>query len=144
MGRGLSHEDAAFAQLLLGPVEVDVVGYPSSTSVDQALQQTLQNVDTFVIGRAPNTRPYDALLGAGLGYIRGKGGVFSGTFKNADGTPGDSAGITLMAATQGKATVVFIVLVHDPDKAFGNGTLQHAARGLVDRIVKTFLWEGGG
>ena len=97
-----------------------------------------------MIGRAPNTRPYDALLGPGIGYIRGKGAVFSGTFKNPDGTPGDSAGITVMAATQGKATVVFVVLVENPDNAFGSGTLQHAARTMVDRIVKTFLWEGGG
>jgi len=140
----LGQQDAAFAQLLLGPVEVDVVGYPSSTSVDEALQQTLQNVDTFVIGRAPNTRPYDALLGPSIGYVNGKGGVFSGTFKNADGTPGDSAGIALMAATQGKATVVFLVLVENPDKDFGSGTLNHAARSEVDEMVKTFLWEGGG
>jgi hypothetical protein len=140
----LGKEDAAFAQLLLGPVEVDVIGYPSSTSVDAALQDALKQVDTFVIGRAPNTRPYDALLGPGIGYIRGKGGVFSGTFKNADGTPGDSAGMTLMAATQGKATVVILVLVENPDKDFGPGTLQHAARSEVDKMVKTFLWEGGG
>ena len=140
----LGKEDDAFAQLLLGPVEVDVVGYPSSTSVDEALQQTLQNVDTFVIGRAPNTRPYDALLGPSIGYVNGKGGVFSGTFKNADGTPGDTAGIALMAATQGKATVVFLVLVENPDNDFGSGTLNHAARVEVDKFVKTFLWEGGG
>jgi len=140
----LNREDAAFSQLLLGPVEVDVLGFPSSTSVDAALQKALEQVDSFVIGRAPNTRPYDALLGPGIGYIRGKGAVFSGTFKNPDGTPGDSAGITVMAATQGKATVVFVVLVENPDNAFGSGTLQHAARTMVDRIVKTFLWEGGG
>jgi hypothetical protein len=140
----LDKEDAAFSRLLLGPVELDIIGYPSSTSVDAALQDALQQVDSFVIGRAPNTRPYDALLGPGIGYIRGKGAVFSGTFKNADGTPGDTAGITLMAATQGKATVVLIVLVDNPDSPYGSGTLQHAARSLVDRIVKTFLWEGGG
>jgi hypothetical protein len=140
----LGEEDDAFAQLLLGPVEVDVIGYPSSTSVDGALQDVLKQTDNFVIGRAPNTRSYDALLGAGIGYVRGKGAVFSGTFKNPDGTPGDTAGITVMAATKGNATVVFVVLVENPDKAFGSGTLQLAARREVDQMVKTFLWEGGG
>ena len=140
----LAKSEDKFAQLLLGPVEVDVIGYPASTSVDGALQDVLKQTDNFMIGRAPDTRPYDALLGAGLGYVRGKGAVFSATFKNADGTPGDTAGMTVMAATKGNATVVIVVLVENPDKAFGSGTLQHAARGQVDSIVKTFLWEGGG
>lgn len=140
----LGEEEDAFAQLLLGPVEVDVIGYPSSMSVDGALEDALKQTDNFLIGRAPNTRSYDALLGPGIGYVRGKGAVFSATFKNPDGTPGDTAGMTIMAATKGNATVVIVVLVENPDKAFGGGTLQLAARREVDAIVKTFLWEGGG
>lgn len=133
----------AFAQLQLGPVELDVIGFSGDTSVDAALQTVYNQTDSFIIGRAPNTRDYDALLGPSIGYVPGSGGVFSGTWKNADGTPGEQVGITIMASTNGRATVVVVVLVTNPDRQFGNGTLDHAGRSEVDKIIKTFLWEGG-
>jgi hypothetical protein len=142
-------EDDTFAQLMinfrpelgLGPTELDVIGFPSSTSVEQALQSVYAQVDNFVIGRAPNTRSYDALLGPGIGYVRGQGAVFSGTYKTADGGPGAPVGITVMGATSGRATVVFLMLTTNPDKQFANQTVQHMSRRDADFMVKTFLWE---
>ena len=124
-------------------IEFDVLGFPGDVSVDEALQAIYQQTDSLVIGRSPNTRTYDALLGAGIGYVRGDGDVFSGTFKNADGSPGDGAGITVMAATNGRLTLAVVVLVHDPETDLGGMTLQHAARDLADKIVKTVIWETG-
>jgi hypothetical protein len=122
-------------------IELDVIGFSGDVSVDAALQNVYNQTDSFIIGRAQNTRRYDAVLGAGIGYVRGEGDVFSGTFKNADGTPGDPAGITVMAATNGRVTIAMIVLVHFPDSKFAGGTLQHAARATADSIVQTFLWQ---
>jgi hypothetical protein len=139
----LVKSEPAYAQLQLGPVELDVIGFSGDTSVDSALQTVYTQTDGFIIGRAKNTRDYDALLGPSIGYVAGSGGVFSGTWQNADGTPGDPVGITIMASTNGRATVVVIVFVTGPDRQFGNGTLDHAGRREVDKIIKTFLWEGG-
>lgn len=143
----LQKEDAAYAELKLGfrnsDVLLDVIGFPGSTSVDSALQEIYTKTDTFVIGRTANTRPYDALLGPGIGYIRGEGDTFLGTLKNSDGTPGDPVSVTAMGATDGKSTVVVVVLVANPDKDLGGDTLQHGARQAADDIVKTFLWSGG-
>lgn len=138
----LNDEGDAFADLLLGPVELAVQGFPGDVTVQSALNTVLSQTDSFVIGRAANNRSYDALLGPSIGYVRGDGGVYSGTFKNADGTPGDPVGITIMASTNGRVTIVVLVLVSGPDRPFGGGTLQHAARKTADGIVKTFLWEG--
>jgi hypothetical protein len=139
----LAKDEDAFAQLTVGPVEVDIIGYPASTSVDAALADVEGNIDSFVIGRAANDRTYDALLGPAIGFVPGDGAVFAGTYKNTDGTVGDPVGITLMAATHNQATVVVLVLVDNPDDKFGSGTLQHAARQAADDVVKTFLWGGG-
>jgi hypothetical protein len=132
----------AFADLLLGPAEFAVRGFPGDVSVQTALDTVLAQVDTFVIGRASNPRGYDAVLGPSIGYLRGDGGVYSGTFKNADGTPGDPVGIAVMASTNGRVTIAVLLLVDNPDKAFGKGTIQHTVRAIADNIVKTFLWEG--
>jgi len=127
--------------LELGPVELQIIGFPGDTTVDSALQNVLGQVDTFVIGRAQNTRTYDALLGPGIGYVRGEGDVYSGTFRNGDGSPGAPAGITIMGATNGHATVVLLVLTTNPDKIFSGMSVQHLGRADADQIVKTFLWE---
>ncbi len=142
---GVEAEQDSYTQLKVKSQRFDiqcyVIGFAGSISVDAALQDAYARIDSVVIGRDLDERPYDALLGAGIGYVRGGGGVFSGTFKNADGTPGDPAGITVMAATNGRITIALAVLVHDPDISVNGGTLQHSARAAADSIVKTFLWE---
>jgi hypothetical protein len=137
----VNESDDAFADLLLGPAEFAMRGFPGDVSVQTALDTVLTQVDSFVIGRALNTRGYDAVLGSGIGYVRGEGAVYSGTFKNADGTPGEPVGITVMASTNGRVTIAVVVLVSNPDKKVGNGTLQHTARQIADNIIKTVLWD---
>lgn len=137
----------AFARLTWNSqrtAEVNVVGFPATTSVESALQSMYAQLDSFIIGRTLNSRPYDAVLGAGIGYTRGESAVFSGSYKNADGTPGAPVGITVVGATSGRATVVIVVLVADPDTSIGRDTLQRAVRQRVDHILKTFLWDSGG
>lgn len=125
-------------------LEVHVVGFPGSTSVDSALQSIYSQTDNFMIGRSPNTVTYDAILGPSIGYIRGKGATFDGTYKNTDGTPGDPVGMTAVGATDGQVTVVMVADVGNPNKVIGGqATANHLLRGVVDTLVNTFLWPGG-
>jgi len=96
-----------------------------------------------MIGRSANTVTYDAILGPSIGYMRGKGAAFDGTYKNADGTPGDLVGMTAVAATDGQVTVVIIVDVANPYGVISGMTVNHAMRGLADNFAITFLWPGG-
>lgn len=124
-------------------VEVHVIGFAGNVSVDSALQNTYSQTDSFMIGRSANTVTYDALLGPSIGFVRGKGGTFDGTYKNTDGTPGDPVGMTAIGATDGQVTVVVVVDVANPYAVIGHSTANHALRGLVDNFVITFLWPGG-
>lgn len=139
----LLDEDEDYTELGLGPANFIVLGFPGTTSVAAAMADVTARLDNFILGRAPNTRSYDALLGPSIGYIRGDGAVYSGTLRNADGTPGDPVGITMLGSTNGQVTVVITLLVRSPDRDLGGDTVQAIVRGMGDNILKTFDWETG-
>ena len=93
-----------------------------------------------MIGRTRDKDDYDAVLGPSIGHIRGESAVFSGILTNSDGTPAAPGGVTIMAATNGRLTALILVIVQQPDAAFGPETLQYMARFAADSIVKTFDW----
>jgi len=139
----LLDEDEDYAELGLGPANFIVLGFPGTTGVAAAMADVTGRLDNFILGRTPNTRSYDALLGPSIGYIRGEGAVYSGTFRNADGTPGEAAGITILGSTDGRVTVVIAVLVSGPDRPLGGDTIQAIVRSYGDEILKTFDWGTG-
>jgi hypothetical protein len=94
------------------------------------------------VGRVADNDPYDALLGPSIGYVRGEGGVFSGTLTSQDGTPLAPGGVTILSATDGRITVAMLIIVGTPDALLGEDTThQKAVRSAADEILKTFDWD---
>jgi len=120
--------------------QVVIEAADASTSLQAMIERQLAKVDTFMIARAPDTDEYDALLGPSIGYVRGEGGVFSGTLLSSDGTPVAPGNVVVMAATDGRLTVSVLVIVANPDLLLGGDTLSKAIRGAADEFVKTFDW----
>ncbi len=114
----------------------------ATTSPAQFIAEQMGRVDRFLIGRVTDDDPYDALLGPSIGYVRGEGAVFSGTITSQDGTPVAPGGVTILAATDGRLTVVVLVIVGTPDVLLrGDTTHQKAVRVAADEILKTFDWD---
>ncbi len=113
----------------------------ASMSPAQLIADQLARVDRFMISRVRDDDPYDALLGPSIGYIRGEGGVFSGTIVSQDGTPQAPGGVTILASTNGRITVAVLVIVGTPDLLLGSDTHQKAVRSAADQILKTFDWD---
>lgn len=112
----------------------------ATTSVDEMIARELEIVDTFVIARVPDDDEYDALLGPGIGYVRGEGAVYGGTLVGDDGTPLAPAGVVVMAATDGRLSVAVVLIVGQPDVLLGPDTHMNAVRDAADDFVKTFDW----
>jgi hypothetical protein len=121
--------------------QVVIRAVPAATSPRQLIDEQLARVDRFLIGRVADTDPYDALLGPSIGYIRGEGGVFSGTLVSQDGTPLAPGGVTIVASTDGRITVAVLAIVGTPDVLLGSDTHQNAVRSAADEILKTFDWD---
>jgi hypothetical protein len=119
-------------------VVIDVA--PATVSTAEMIASQLAFADRFTLGRAPDTDSYDALLGPSIGYIRGEGGVYSGTLLDRDGTPVEPVGITVLASTNGRITVGVIVIAGQPDARLGPDTHQYAVRASTDLVLKTFNW----
>jgi hypothetical protein len=120
--------------------QVVIEATDASTSPAEMIERELGIVDTFVLARAPDNDEYDALLGPGIGYVRGEGEVFGGTLIGDDGTPIGPAGVVVMSATDGRLTVAVVLIVGQPDALLGPDTHMHAVRDAADDFVKTFDW----
>lgn len=134
-------DDLAVFSATFVDAQVVVHAVPASVSPADLIAQELAVVDTFMIGRVRDSDSYDALLGPSIGYVRGTGDVFSGTMLGSDGTPVAPGGVTVLAATDGRLTVIVVVVVNSPDERHGSDTQQHVARGLADLFLKTFDWD---
>src|SRR5262245_57891277 len=122
--------------------QIVIKAVPASTSPAQLIAEQMGRVDRFVIGRIADDDPYDALLGPSIGYVRGEGGVFSGTIVSQDGTPLAPGGVTILASTDGRLTVAVLVIVGTPDVLIGPDTThQKAVKSAADDILKTFDWD---
>ena len=96
------------------------------------IQTELADVDRFVIARVADPDSYDALLGPSIGYVRGEGGVWSGTLLSRDGTPLAPGGVTIVSASDGRITVAVVVIVGTPDATQGGENTQQHAVALGD------------
>ena len=106
----------------------------------EMIEREATAIDGFMVARTRDNDDYDAVLGPGIGYVRGESAVYSGILLGADGTPVAPGGVTVMASTNGRITVAVIVIVSEPDTSFGGDTVQHIVRDAVDDIVKSFDW----
>ena len=115
--------DSAAGQAVLAgnffDTQVIVDAVPAATPPSELLAEELTKVDRFLIGRVADSDAYDALLGPSIGYIRGEGGVYTGTLVSRDGTPLAPGGVTIVAATNGRLTVAVVVIVGTPDARLG-------------------------
>jgi hypothetical protein len=121
--------------------QIVVLAVPATTTVAQMLDDLTTRADRFTLGRAPDNDSYDAVLGPGIGYIRGDGEVYAGTLVGQDGTPIEPVGLTLLASTNGRITVGILVIAGQPDLRLGADTHQFAVRGSAGLILKSFDWD---
>jgi hypothetical protein len=103
-------------------------------AADQASRRALLNEQRDRLrARIPdlqvNDDPNDAVLMPSVGFRRGVGDLFGGTFQTPQGA-GIPVAAVIMAATDGKATVVITVLTSEKDRA--------AVFSLVDSVMNTF------
>jgi hypothetical protein len=103
-------------------------------AADQASSRALLNEQRDRLrARIPdlqvNDDPNDAVLMPSVGFRRGVGDLFGGTFQTPQGA-GIPVAAVIMAATDGKATVVITVLTSEKDRA--------AVFSLVDSVMNTF------
>jgi hypothetical protein len=120
--------------------QVVVEATDEGLTASEMIEREAAAVDTFMVARTGDNDDYDAVLGPGIGYVRGESAVYSGILLGADGTPVAPGGVTIMASTNGRITVAIIVIVQEPDASFGGDTVQHIVRDAVDDIVKSFDW----
>jgi hypothetical protein len=121
--------------------QIVIEAAPSTTTVAQMLDGLTTRADRFTLGRAPDNDSYDAVLGAGIGYVRGDGAVYAGTLVGQDGTPIEPVGLTLVSATNGRLTVGVLVIAGQPDLRLGADTHQFAVRSSAGLILKSFDWD---
>ncbi len=118
-----------------------VTAAPASEAGAEALaDRRLESIQSSVPDLAVDDRGRYAILGPAIGYVDGIGGSFAGSVISPQGaaTP---IGVSLLAASDGRTTVVITLMVSDPDKPAGSESLQRIVREQAgELIVKTFRW----
>ena len=118
-----------------------VEAVPATEATAEALaEKRLSDIQSSVPDLAEDTRGRYAILGPGIGFLDGIGGSFAGSVTSSQGatTP---VGVTLIAATDGRTTVVITLIVADPDEPVGEQSVQRVVReGAGELIFKTFRW----
>ncbi len=140
----LEREDGHSAELSLDAsidASLTVEAVPASEADAEALaKRRLADISSSVPDLAPDDRGRYAILGPAIGYIDGVGGTFAGSVTSAQGatTP---VGVSLLAASDGRTTVVITLVVAEPDAPVGDEWAQLVVReGAAELIVKTFRW----
>jgi hypothetical protein len=87
-------------------VILTIKGVPAGQATPkQLLDRRLDELRDDVLGLTENTDPDVTILEPSVGYRRGTGGVFGGNVDTPQG-PGDPLTLVVMAASDGRATVV--------------------------------------
>lgn len=120
-------------------LRVDAV--PASEADAEALaDQRLSDIQSSVPDLAEDDRGRYAILGPGIGFIDGVGGTFAGSVTSPQGatTP---VGVSLIAASDGRTTVVITLIVSDPDEPIEDESTQRVVReSAAELVFKTFRW----
>ena len=123
------------------PARFVVHGVPANETGLQALfDARLDELRGDIPDLAPDPRARNTILGPAIGYLDGIGGTFAGSVTNAQGgtTP---VGVSLVAASDGRTTVVMTLIVDNPETTRGRIWQQQAVRSSVRLVFKTFRWE---
>ena len=118
-----------------------VEGVPASEAGAETLaKRRLDCIASSVPDLAPDDRGRYAILGPAIGYVDGLAGSFAGSVTSAQGatTP---VGVSIIAASDGRMSVVITLVVADPDLPIGDEWAQRVVReSAAELIVKTFRW----
>jgi hypothetical protein len=123
-----------------GQVLAVVRAVPSSEAspqqlVSQEVDLLRQNVPDIQV----DPRPANAILGPEIGYQQGIGDAYAGT---TDGSAGGAIPVSasILAATDGRISTMFVLVVVDPGAGSPGGTLEDAARQFGDTLVNAVTW----
>lgn len=118
-----------------------VTAAPATEAGAKALaDRRLEDIQSSVPDLAVDDRGRYAILGPAIGYVDGIGGSFAGSVVSPQGaaTP---IGVSLLAASDGRTTVVITLIVSNPDEPAGDESFQRVVREEAgELIVKTFRW----
>ncbi len=140
----IEHEDARGVEFRLDAsidASLQVEAVPASEAGAEALaDQRLSDIESSVPDLAADDRGRYAILGPGIGYIDGIGGSFAGSVTSSQGAT-VPVGVSLIAASDGRTTVVITLIVADPDEPVGDESVQRVVReSAAELIFKTFRW----
>jgi hypothetical protein len=137
-GRGVEFRLEADADI---DASLVVTAAPAAEAgVEVLANRRLEAIQSSVADLEVDDRGRYAILGPAIGYVDGIGGSFAGSVVSPQGaaTP---VGVSLLAASDGRTTVVITLIVSNPDKHAGADSLQRIVReGAGELIVKTFRW----
>jgi hypothetical protein len=112
----------------------------SDQSVAGMIEATLDALRQQYPGLELDNDPYNAILGAEIGYVNAEGASYKGTGTGSDGLPDTPAGFAILGATDGRIVVVFTFEVDDPEELLFGDTRQYGYRARGDTLLGDFLW----
>jgi len=128
----IEDQDARNVTLSLGggAAILAIRGVPASeASRQQLLNQQVDRLKSRIPDLKVDDNPDDAILAPSVGFRRGVGGLFGGTFQTPQGA-GIPVTAVVTAASDGKATVAMTVLTLENNR--------QAVCALVDAVVERF------
>jgi hypothetical protein len=113
-----------------GAAVLAIRGVPADeASPQELLKQQQDRLKARVPDLQTDTNPDDAILAPSVGFRRGIGGLFGGTFQTPQGA-GVPVVVVITAATDGRATIAMTVLTPENNRK--------AVFALVDTVMNTF------
>ena len=127
----VSAQDESNVQLGIGgKVVLTIQGFdPSEGTPEELMNHRIATLPFNVVSLSEDTKEADRILGPAVGYESGVGKLLQGALDTPQG-PGSPIDVVVMAATDGKVTVVMTLVTFDDvkDQAFG----------LADQLMNEF------
>lgn len=113
----------------------------SDLTVDAMIEVQLDFYGKTYTSIEEDDDPYKAILGAHIAYVDGVGRSYVATGKGTGGLPLAPLGLGILAATDGRVVVAFVMEVFNPDKLLDSETTRELYyRGWGDTLLKDFRW----
>jgi hypothetical protein len=113
----------------------------SDFTVDGIIQAELDFYAKSYTSIEADDDPYKAIVGGHIAYLDGVGRSYVATGKGSDGLPLAPLGLGMIAATDGRIVVAFVMEVENPDKLLDSKTTRELyLRGWGDTLLKDFRW----
>ncbi len=118
-----------------GPITFAVV---STSSLDDAVNQAQQNLDSATF---QEMQVVGQVRGAEIGYVPGRGTVWSANYQSSDGSSSGQVRIAIIAARSGGLTVV-ATMVSDYDSSTGHAPYGLSGDSTFDYPISGFHFPG--